>query len=176
MSEVVVPQWGQPVLPRTHALLAQTLVARYGIAYPSDTEIMDLVSDLAVQGVWLQEVGSPDQTMVAPTNTTETSRAAASHPEHILEWGAQRALVLGILVNDGPKTCADVHSYAEINGSRNQVAGRFVELRRMGFVTWMLNEDGSHVLRPTGPTSKGRVQMATPLGEIRYRVLQGENP
>lgn len=111
-----------------------------------------------------------DQIGVVSRKSPVTSLRAATEPSNVISFGTQRYNVLDALYTRGPLNAAEIAPL--IGRSRNQTATRLLELRRSGFVEYLVVNDDI-VQRPTGDKGdKGLVQAITPLGVMALRAAQ----
>lgn len=99
----------------------------------------------------------------------ETSQRAARAPANRIRFGSQRHSVLLLLRNYGDQTAAEI---AERMGmSRNQVATRLGECRKLEWVAYVTDETGKPVTRQTSKNDEGRVQTLTVKGHRKLDEL-----
>lgn len=128
---------------------------------------------MAAVAAYRASLPDPSQPIPGASHDVPTSAAAAREPNHRITWGDDRCQILRALYfAENGMTAAQVTEAMIREMSRNQVASRMLELRRMGLVEYLRDEAGAIVSRPTGPRAKGYVQRITSEGEARYRELR----
>jgi len=113
---------------------------------------------------------------VVGRNHPSTSKEAAKH----VDAGTQRDAILVILKEHGPMNCAEITPF--LNDAlgrtgtaypipRNQTATRMGELRDRGLVTYLLDDDGEVVERPTTGRNTGKVWTLVYQPKPRLRLV-----
>jgi hypothetical protein len=99
----------------------------------------------------------------------ETSQQAARVLSNRIKFGSQRHTVMKILQTYGEQTAAEIAD--RIGMSRNQVATRLGECRKLEWVTYVIDTNGNPKTRQTSSDSEGRVQTLTTAGRMKLAEL-----
>jgi hypothetical protein len=101
----------------------------------------------------------------------ETSQQAARAPSNRLKFGSQRHTVLLLLQTYGDQTAAEIAD--RIGMSRNQIATRLGECRKLEWVSYVIDNTGHPKTRKTSSDSEGCVQTLTTAGRQKLAELNG---
>jgi hypothetical protein len=99
----------------------------------------------------------------------ETSQQAARAPSNRIKFGSQRHTVMQLLQTYGDQTAAEIAD--RIGMSRNQVATRLGECRKLEWVSYVIDITGHPKTRQTSSDSEGRVQTLTTAGRQKLAEL-----